>query len=183
RDESRAQGISQGRREDKAARLDAENYVDLRLAVVILEAIDDGAEAAGVLEERGDVVEQDPRFREVRDLANELFQVFHLREGTIVSGASARDLEAGILLYCGILLVDTADVAPARTGMQGAREFREGSFVAGRVHFHAAVIQIAGVAGQAEALRMLLGEVSESDSLYVAANEPAPREFAGHVEQ
>src|SRR6185437_17160177 len=68
RDESRAQGISQGRREDKAARLDAENYVDLRLAVVILEAIDDGAEAAGVLEERGDVVEQDPRFREVRDL-------------------------------------------------------------------------------------------------------------------
>ena len=70
-DEARAELVGHRRGEDEAARLDADDGVDLLPLELGGERVDDPAEALGVLQERRDVVEVDARLREVRHLADE----------------------------------------------------------------------------------------------------------------
>src|SRR5206468_12260315 len=75
--ETRPEGVGQCRSEDKPASFDADDGIDLSLAVVLLEAVDRGAKSAGVLEQGGDVVEEDAGLGEVGDFADERFQLLH----------------------------------------------------------------------------------------------------------
>jgi hypothetical protein len=53
---------------------------------VVFESIDDGPESGGILEERGDVVEQNAGFGEVRHTADELFEMVHEGKGIVAWG-------------------------------------------------------------------------------------------------
>src|SRR5579875_3701375 len=86
-DEAGVQAVSQRRAEDEAAGLDAENEIDVFADVVLGEGVDELREAVLVLEQRGDVVEQDAGFGEVRDGADELF------EGLAVDGVNVCGLQ------------------------------------------------------------------------------------------
>src|ERR1019366_8154265 len=71
--------------EDESARLDAQHYVHLRIAVVVLESIDDAAEAGPVPEQRRDVVEEDAGLGKVGHLANECLEIWHTGNARIVT--------------------------------------------------------------------------------------------------
>src|SRR5438128_3439513 len=64
--------------QDKPARLDADDLGHVAVPVERGEVSDDAAERPAVLEQRRDVIEQDPGFGEIRNLTNELF-VIHKR--------------------------------------------------------------------------------------------------------
>src|SRR5260370_991048 len=67
RNETRIQRVGQGRREDKSARFDTDNHVDAGVLVMLLEPVDGVMKAPVVLEQRGDVIEQDSRLGEIRE--------------------------------------------------------------------------------------------------------------------
>ena len=70
RDEARAELDRHRRAEDEAARLHADDDVDLLAPVGLEHEVDRLAVRGRILQQRRDVVEQDPRLREVRDLAD-----------------------------------------------------------------------------------------------------------------
>src|SRR6185437_13001478 len=74
--EAGVQAISQRRPEDKAARLNAEDQVDVLLNVVRGQRVDQLRKTGLVLQQRGDVVEQDARLGKVRHGADQLLQRF-----------------------------------------------------------------------------------------------------------
>src|ERR1019366_8428938 len=74
--ESSVQAVRQHRAKDEAARLDAEDQVDLLADVVGRERVDHLRESALVLQQGGDVVEQNPRFGKVRHGAHKFFPRF-----------------------------------------------------------------------------------------------------------
>ena len=61
--------------EDKAARLDAGDLVDLRAGPGMHQLIDRAAERARIAEQRGDVAEHDPRLRIIRNGADGGLQI------------------------------------------------------------------------------------------------------------
>ena len=71
RHEAGAERVGERRGEDEAAGFDAEDDIDLRIAVVVLQAVDDAAKSVRVLEQRGDVVEENAGLGEVGHLADE----------------------------------------------------------------------------------------------------------------
>ena len=62
------------RREDKAACFDADDHVYLNAVVVALQGVDGAFKSLLIFEKRGDVVEKDTGFGEVRNLAYQLFE-------------------------------------------------------------------------------------------------------------
>ena len=92
-----------------------------------------------------------------------------------------RDSEGSILLDCRLLFLDAADVAPARTVVQHAGQFREFGRGADGVDFDAPVVEIAGVPGEAKFDGRALREVAVAHALHAPADEPSLRVgwFAG----
>src|SRR6266849_3633849 len=70
RDEARAERVRDGGAEDEAARFHADDHVDLARPDLRQQAVDGALEERPLLEERGDVLEEDAGFREVRDVAD-----------------------------------------------------------------------------------------------------------------
>src|SRR5207247_5706143 len=66
RNKTCAQRVGQGRREDKTARFNADNHVNAGILVMLLEPVDGVMKALAVLQQRGDVIEQDSRLGEIR---------------------------------------------------------------------------------------------------------------------
>src|SRR5439155_19964814 len=67
--ETVAELVSDGRGEDAPSRLHAHHDLDLFPADLCEEAVDRGRERVPILEERGDVLEEDPRLGKVGDIA------------------------------------------------------------------------------------------------------------------
>ena len=63
---------------------------------------------------------------------------------------------------CGLFFVHAAHVAPARAAVQHAGQFRELLFRTYRVNLHAAVVQVAHVAGHAQRFSGALREIAVS---------------------
>ena len=74
RNESRIKPVGKRRPEDKSASFHAKDEVNLFADIVFRERINQTSEAKFVLEQRGDVIEQDALFREVGYLADQLLQ-------------------------------------------------------------------------------------------------------------
>ena len=70
RDEARSQAVGQRRREDEPAGLHPDHQVDLLPLHRLRHAVDHLAERIAVAQQGGDVVEEDPRLREVGHLAD-----------------------------------------------------------------------------------------------------------------
>jgi hypothetical protein len=86
-------------------------------------------------------------------------------------------------LHGGFLFFNSADIGPARTLAEEGSEIGEFVRCSSGVHFDAAVVEIAGVAGEAEGGCGLPGEVAEADALDGSANHPAAgcAGFSGHA--
>ena len=84
------------------------------------------------------------------------------------------NMEGAVLLDGRFLLVDAADVGPARAAVQQAGELRELVLGTYRIHFDAAIIQIAREAGQAQLVGGTLCEIAVPHALHAATHqEPA----------
>ena len=77
-DEAGVRGHGHRRPQNEAARLGRHHIVDLARAGVLGELVDREAERLGVEEERRDVLEDDPRLREVRDVLDVVLEA-HVR--------------------------------------------------------------------------------------------------------
>src|SRR5215813_8908068 len=80
RHEAGVQSIRQRRTEDKAARLNSQHGINLRVEVVFGKRVDQRGEADLVLKQGGDVVKKNSLLGEVGDFANQSLQmvaVFH----------------------------------------------------------------------------------------------------------
>src|SRR5262249_44596681 len=75
RREAGADAIGDGRSEYESAALDADDDVDALAGERQREAVDRGMEPVGVLQQRGDVVEQNSGFREVGNVTDLFLQV------------------------------------------------------------------------------------------------------------
>jgi hypothetical protein len=84
------------------------------------------------------------------------------------------DSEGIIRCDCRLLFFYAADVGPARSTIEQAGENRELGCGADSVNFDAAVIEVAGVAGESEFDGGALGEVAIADPLDTATDIPAP---------
>jgi hypothetical protein len=62
REQSRRRWRSQRWREDEAAGLDAEHLIHLEAGIALFEGVDDAGESGRILQQRGDVVEQNARW-------------------------------------------------------------------------------------------------------------------------
>src|SRR3954467_5323942 len=96
-----------------------------------------------------------------------------VRNRSTATPSFSADDERSIICDRGLLLFDGAHVAPSRPLAEPRGELRELPFDAYGVDFDASVIQVAGVAVQAELSRRALREVSVTDALHTAADEPA----------
>src|SRR6266702_3981820 len=76
RHEARVQPVRQRRAEDEPARLDTEHQVDLLADVVRRQRVGQLCEALLVLQQRGDVVEQNARLGKIRNGADKVLQRF-----------------------------------------------------------------------------------------------------------
>src|SRR5262245_40395501 len=72
--ESCIQAVGQCGTEYESAGLDAEHQVDFFFKVVFGERVDQRGEAELVFEQRGNVIEEDPRLGEIRNFADQLLQ-------------------------------------------------------------------------------------------------------------
>src|SRR5205085_6075063 len=71
RNEARVEARREGAAEDESAGLDAHDRVDVLADEALGESVEDDVERARAGEERRDVAEEDPRRREVGDVADE----------------------------------------------------------------------------------------------------------------
>src|SRR5579884_114271 len=78
RNESRLQPVRQRRSENKSARFDPRNHVDVVAFVVFAEPVNQRMKAVLVLEQRRQVVKQDSRLRIIRHFAYQPLQVVHV---------------------------------------------------------------------------------------------------------
>src|SRR5207253_67688 len=73
----RSDAAGDGRSEDEAAALDANDDLDVLVAERRAEAVERRAEPERILQQRRDVVEENPGFRKVGHVANLRFEVVH----------------------------------------------------------------------------------------------------------
>src|SRR5205085_10253490 len=66
--------VRQGRAKNKSAGFDAQHQIDFLLQIMLRERIDQRSESQLVLQQRGDVVEQNPRLGKIRHFPDKLFQ-------------------------------------------------------------------------------------------------------------
>src|SRR5262245_31693386 len=137
-----------------------------------LQPVDGCRQTVLILQQRRDVVEEDAGFGEIRHLADQGLQIFHGTEG-IVTAFFSIDAEHAGALDDRLFLFDTPNIRPSRAGVQPGCEFRELVRRAGRVNFHAAIIQIARIAREVQLLGGALSEITVTDTLYTPADEPA----------
>ena len=83
-----AETVRHRRADDEAARLDAEHHVGAS-AVALDELVDGRPERRGVREQRGDVLEHDPRLRKVGDVADVPREIRHGAPSTTSDRISA----------------------------------------------------------------------------------------------
>src|SRR5262245_59228437 len=79
RNKAGVQTVGQSRTKDETARFDGQDRIDLGVEVMLGKRVDERGKAHLVLEQGGDVVEQDAFLGEVRDLANQRLQMFAIR--------------------------------------------------------------------------------------------------------
>ena len=72
------QPVGQGRPKDESPRLNGQHEVDLELDVMRRQRIDQLGKAGPVLEQRRDVVEQNPRLGKIGHRAHQRLQGFHI---------------------------------------------------------------------------------------------------------
>src|SRR5579863_9547736 len=71
RDEPRPQRIGQRRSEYKPPRLDSQHHVDTESRILILQTVDDAAQALLVLQKGSDVVKEDPCLGKIGNFTDE----------------------------------------------------------------------------------------------------------------
>ncbi len=77
------------------------------------------------------------------------------------------------MLHGGFLFFNSANVGPSRALAEAGGEIGQLVVRSGGVDFDAAIIEIAGVAGESQAGSGVPGEVAETDALNASANQPA----------
>src|SRR5438132_536226 len=82
RDEARAELVGEGAAEDEAARLDTDDDLRARLDAIGGELVHDAFEGLRILQEGGDVLEEDPLRREILDVPNLGLQLGHVHAGS-----------------------------------------------------------------------------------------------------
>src|SRR5215472_12593100 len=85
RHEAGPENVSQRRSEDEAARFDPDDLIDMGALIAIGHRLHGKAQGTGILEQRGDVAEENPRLRIVWNTANVVLQPCRLleREGAL----------------------------------------------------------------------------------------------------
>lgn len=89
------------------------------------------------------------------------------------------DFKRRIRAHLGLLFLDSLHLGPTGALAQAAGEFRKLVFGTNRVHFHAAVIQIAHVTAQSEFAGDTLRKVAEPNTLDAAADPPTTGGLGG----
>src|SRR5579863_4303083 len=87
------------------------------------------------------------------------------------------DPESPMFLDRFVPFLHAPDIRPPRPVTQLPAQLLEFLFRPYRVHFHAAVIQITGIARQSQAGRRPLREVPKPNTLHAPAYDPSPRSF------
>src|SRR5579859_3504942 len=77
RNEPRSKAIRERRSKNESARLDARHNIDGVPFVVLAEPVDERMESHFVLQQGGQVIEENPRLGIIRHFANQLLQVIH----------------------------------------------------------------------------------------------------------
>jgi hypothetical protein len=132
---------------------------------LILQAIDDAAQALFVLQQSRDVVKKNPRFGKVGDFANELFEV-------IQKLLRAKGTQ---LLHGSFPLFNPANLGHAGSQTEKRRQFPQLGGRAGRVDLDAAVVFVTNPAANADISGALFDEPAESNTLDSPGDEPSPR--------
>ena len=140
--EPRAERISERGRENEAARFDPDHHIDRRALVLGLERVDGSLKSCFIFEKRGDVVEKDSGFGEVRNFADELFE--SVQKSLCLTG-----LKRTQLLHGGFVLFNSAYVGRAGSLVQPGGEAVQLVRRADGVNLHPAVVFIANPAGKA----------------------------------
>ncbi len=97
RNEPRAQRVSDRRRKDEAAGFDPDHGIDPLAVVAVAQPVDDGLQPLRILQQRGDVIEQDAGLGEIRHLADQTFEMIHGRSFNSTIGASAKAVPTALL--------------------------------------------------------------------------------------
>src|SRR2546426_7696742 len=132
RHEAGVELMRQRRGQDKPARLDADDLGHVAVPVQRSEVSDDAAERYAVLEQRRDVIEQDPGFGEIRNLTNELF-VIHVGgeyRGT-EERVSIQKMVKPCALPVGVFQVTDTSVTSASDGPRRSRASSSSTFARG----------------------------------------------------
>ena len=158
--------------QDKPARLNGDDLGHVAVPVERGEVSDDAAERHAVLEQRRDVIEQNPGVAEIRNLTNELF-VIHV-------GGEYRGTEEGVSISrqnCEALCVPgrrfpgyghvghLRERRPAAKTRQQFLDLRARTF---DLDLHSSIIEIAHPAGQTQFLRGPLRERPIPNALDIA---------------
>src|ERR1017187_1500408 len=84
-----------------------------------------------------------------------------------------RDSERSIFLDCSLLFFDAADIAPPGSAVQHTGQFVKPGYGANGVDLDAAIVEIAGIAGETKFHSGPLCEVAVADALDAPADEPS----------
>src|SRR5215831_11246203 len=79
-----------------------------------------------------------------------------------------------------LLFFETLHIGPLGAAAQHTGELRQLLVGPGGINFHAAIVQIAGIAGQTQTGGGPLREIAEPHTLNAASDEPAPGRMLGH---
>jgi hypothetical protein len=201
--ESRAETVSQCRREDEAACFDARNNIDRMIPEVIAEPVDQRVKALLVFQKRGEIVEKNSRLRIVLHFADQFFQVIHsnapyLKKTSLQIKQQAKAGSAGgfattvpLLIvrdaefFCefrldlGGLFGKVLNHGATRAAFDDRAKAREIFRQADGVHFHASVAKIAHEARETQPFGFVLSEITEPDTLHDSGHEVAASDLSG----
>ena len=164
-DEAGVEAVGQRGAEDEAARLDAEDQVDLLADVVLRQRVDELREAGLVLQQRGDVVEEDAGLGEVGHGADELLQrlaVDWFRWGHYHAPSIWNDCNSSPSLSATGWLSIVVDAASAGAAGQRQDEVLQLVGRTGGEHLDVPVVGVAHPSAQANARPPRAARTSES---------------------
>jgi hypothetical protein len=124
---------------------------------MILQTIDDAAQPLFVFEQSRDVIKKDPRFGEIGDFANQLFELI---QNWLLRAKGTQ------LLHGSFLLFNPANLGHARAPVQKRRQFPQLIGSADRVNLDPAIVFIANPAAHPNIVRILRDEPAEPDTLH-----------------
>src|SRR5271157_1028710 len=147
RNEARVQAVRKRRPEDESARLNAQHQVDVLVDVVLRKRVDEAGKAELVFEQRGDVVEENARFRKARNFADELLEVVTVVLGHWLPGSF--DAKRWRLQQRRSGFADLIDARRPRALLQLAAQRTMLLARARRHHFNIAILAVAYPSGYA----------------------------------